>query len=122
MTKQEQFFYDNAGYSYDAKVETAEQGRERCAKSLAQAETYARDENWRYDWDQDRDACIGCDCGSGECACSTGEPHETLTCVLRDEHAHVLASLGGICEPTAKYQRVVEAELALEAMPRTVVA
>ena len=34
MTKQEQFFYDHAGWSYDPKTETPEQGRERCAKDL----------------------------------------------------------------------------------------
>lgn len=27
MNKQEQFFYDHAGYSYDPKTETPEQGR-----------------------------------------------------------------------------------------------
>src|SRR4051812_20711304 len=39
MNDREQFFYDHAGYGYDPKAETAEQGRERCARELAAAET-----------------------------------------------------------------------------------
>src|SRR5581483_11552500 len=36
------FFREHAGFSYDAKRETAEQGRERCARDLATAEAAYR--------------------------------------------------------------------------------
>lgn len=42
MTKDEQFFYDHAGFSYDPATETAEQGHQRTARNLAGAERWAR--------------------------------------------------------------------------------
>jgi len=125
MTKDEQFFYDNAGYSY-GKGETREQGRMRCARSLAEAEVYAWDHDWVFSWEYDDNGCSGCDCGSPDCPCASGAEHETLGCILfnREQRAHgnvippqiALASLWGICEPTTEYRRVVEAELASEAL------
>lgn len=98
------FYYDNAGYSYDPANETAEQGRERCARELARAEVYGTiHEGWEVEWADD-------------CACSTGVPHETLICVVRDTEGNMLASCGGICEPSREYRRVMEAELMLEAL------
>ena len=44
-------------------------------------------------------------------------PDEVLIAVLKDADGHVLESLGGIGDPSPSYQRLVEAELALEAMP-----
>ena len=38
LTVDQLFFYENAGYSYDPKTETPEQGRIRCARDLADAE------------------------------------------------------------------------------------
>ena len=116
MTQAEQFFYDNAGYSYDPKTETQENGRLRCAQAMAEAEAYVQKHGLEYVWEDDQDGCIGCDCGSEECSCCTGESHETLCCLLKDpETGNVLASCGGICGVTAEYRRVMEAELALEA-------
>lgn len=43
LTEQERFFFDHAGYSYDPKTETVEQGRERCARELAAAERRLND-------------------------------------------------------------------------------
>lgn len=116
MTKQEKFFYDHAGYSYDTKTETPEQGKRRCARAMAKAEDYAAAQDWGYSWEPDQDGCIGCECQSPECDCFTGASHETLVCLLRTVDGEVLASLGGICGATPSYSRVVEAELALEAM------
>jgi hypothetical protein len=114
MTQAEQFFYDNAGYSYDPATETAEQGRERRARELARAEAYGTiHEGWEVEWADDLCGCIGCDCGDDDCACSTGVPHETLICVVRDTEGNMLASCGGICEPSREYRRVMEAELML---------
>lgn len=127
LTKAEQFFYDHAGYSYDPATETEEQGRERCARNLAAAEAYADELDWTYSWEYDESGCSGCSCDSEDCPCSSGKEHETLVCTLwrtveaeerrngRDMD-NILASLGGICGATREYRRVVEAELASEAM------
>jgi hypothetical protein len=103
MTKQEQFFYDNAGSSYDPLHETEEQGRERGAKALARAAEQARELDWQYTWEPD-----------------VIEPFkdgvECEACVLYDANSEILASLHGIDGATPEYRRVVEAELALEAL------
>lgn len=114
----ELFFYQNAGYSYDPKTETAEQGRIRCAQSLARAEAEASERGWSFEWPWDESGCSGCDCGSNDCPCSSGSEHETLGCVLKDENGKTLESLWGICGATPTYSRVVEAELAAEALAR----
>lgn len=114
------FFLKHAGYSYDPVRETPIQGRRRCARALAQAEKHAREQDWQYAWIFDEDGCIGCDCGQADCACSTGAAHESLICVLRDDIGRIRATLGSVCNPTREYRRVVEAELALEVMPREV--
>lgn len=41
LTKQEQFFYDHGGISYNPDTETQDQGHERNARELAAAETWA---------------------------------------------------------------------------------
>src|SRR5215472_17111122 len=84
LTPAQLFFYDHAGYSY-GKDETPEQGRIRCARTMADGEEKAANLNWTLSWDYDSE-CIGCDCGSTECKCSTGEPHETLWCWIEDEN------------------------------------
>lgn len=108
-----EFFYAHAGYSV-AQGETKRQGRARSARRLAKAETKAKQMGYTFDWADDPDGCIGCDCGNDECACYTGEPHECLYCVMRDSDGAVVQSLGSICEPSREYRRVIEAELALE--------
>ena len=45
-------------------------------------------------------------------------PSEVLYAVLKDQDGEVLESLGGIGDPDRNYGRVVEAELALEALAR----
>jgi hypothetical protein len=115
LTKDEQFFYDNAGYSYDPKKETAEQGKVRCARSMASDERVARDMGVEFEWEYDAGGCSGCDCNSPDCACSTGKPHETLVAFAR-YNGEVVASCGGICGATSNYRRVMEAELAGEAL------
>ena len=109
------FFKKNAGYSYGPD-ETPEQGRIRCARALAKAERDAHDVwNIEFQWQEDIDGCIGCDCGSDDCDCASGASHETLFCIARSGNT-TLASLSGICSPTREYARVIEAELALEAI------
>lgn len=120
MTKQEQFFYDYAGYSFDPKTETAEQSHERCAKGLATAENYANANNWIAEWHDDWTLDHQQEFGDNY---KDGGPNTCEYCVLKDYSANelqapVLAALTCIDDATPQYRRVVEAELALEAMGR----
>lgn len=110
------FFFHNAGFAYDPKTETKLQGRWRCARELAAAEARANVEGITFRWAYDAEPCNGCDCGSDDCACATGAEHETLGCIAETEQHKHLASLWGICGATNAYRRVVEAELAAEAL------
>ena len=47
------FFHKHAGYSWDPKKETHEQGRRRCARELADAEQTAAARGWRVEWEHD---------------------------------------------------------------------
>lgn len=111
-TKSEQFFYDNASYCYDPKIETQEQGHERCAKLLAKAEQFALENDFSYEWAHDE---ITSEDHSDE------QPFYPLwLCIMHDSDGNHIDSLGGIdFGPDGKpwgnnYRRVVEAELALD--------
>jgi hypothetical protein len=113
------FFLKHGACSYNPSKETKRQGYARQARQLAKAERDARALGYIFAWEIDRDGCIGCTCGNKDCACSTNKPHETLQCEMwnlgDDSHEpHIVQSLGGICEPSHEYRRVVEAELASE--------
>lgn len=108
MEKAITFFEEHAGYSYNPVFETPEQGRHRCAEELATAERWALDAGVYFDWEPDPDGYL-----------SAGDaPGPWFSCCARNMFGHVVASLGGIDDPTYPYRRVVEAELALEAMNR----
>lgn len=109
MNRNEQFFYDHAGWSHDPKTETSEQGRERCARALAKAEDDGRNAGLSFEWSADHD----CE--------RTRRNAEMWQCACYDVHGRVVASLGGVdFGPEGlhgdPYRRVVEAELALEAI------
>jgi hypothetical protein len=115
-SRSEQFFFEHAGYCFDPKKETAEQGRARCAKQLADAERLASEYGWTFEWEDDWS--VGSHqryYGEGS-AYEDREPHTCESCVLRDENQKVLASLGCIDDANSEYRRVVEAELALEGL------
>lgn len=121
MTSNEQFFYDHAGFSYDPKTETEEQGKGRRAREMARAEQYGREHGWVFEWrdDQDADHSFVEGWTPEEQAEWREVEHEALFCVLKDTDGKVLESLGGIFDPTTEYGRVVEAELASEALDQT---
>lgn len=109
------FFFKHAGYSYDPKKETKLQGRWRCATALALAERKANNVGLRFEWSVDPD------CDSSEF--SEEKPAWALwQCLARGQDGKPCASLGGIDfgrrgEPWGQpYKRVVEAELAAEAL------
>jgi len=66
------FFSENGSYSWDPKTETQDQGRQRCARELAQAERYAAERGWRFEWENDPDEY---QLGDAE----TTPPNEVLT-------------------------------------------
>jgi hypothetical protein len=53
LTPDQLFFYEHAVYSYDPKTETAEAGRIRCAKDLAEAEVIGQRLDYQFEWDWD---------------------------------------------------------------------
>jgi hypothetical protein len=114
LTAREAFFFDNAGYSYHTATEKPEQGRARCARELARAEVYAGEQGWEFTWEDDWM------CGSHVREFGREsyehEPSTCESCVLRDAEGNVLASLGCIDDADSNYRRVIEAELASEAL------
>lgn len=116
LTDQQRFFYVHAGYSYGPD-ETPQQGRERCAKALAAAETWARDQRVAFTWEQDH---IDSSDFSDE---SPAWP--LWACCAYDAEGNLLGCIGGIDfgrngEPHRgqPYRAVIEAEIALDHMPK----
>jgi hypothetical protein len=103
MIERERFFYEHAGYSFDPKTETAEDGRARAARQLAAAETWAERVGVEYRWEDDW--------GIG----SHREP-ETCEAVVAYLSGRAVGSLGCIDDADANYRRLIEAEIASEAM------
>jgi hypothetical protein len=113
LTADQLFFYEHAGYSYDPKTQTAEQGRINCAKSLADAEATGKRLGYEFEWDWDADPDL-----SWMDEQERQQEHEVLCCRIVDpeNRRYSLASLCGITDPDSGYRRVVEAELAQEAI------
>ncbi len=104
------FFLEHAGWSWNPKTETEQQGRHRCAQALTDAEAWALDQGIRYEWQEEL------------CPDRSGVEHNgALWLCLAWLGGKVVGSLGGIDlgpegEPwNVPYGRVVEAELALVA-------
>ncbi len=112
MNKATRFFYEHAGYNFNPATETVEQGKLRCAKSLANAERYAQSQGFTFTWEDDWmvDHAKEYDCYED------GGPETCEACICRDSDGNVLASLCCIDDATSEYRRVIEAELASEGM------
>lgn len=121
------FFAQHAGFSYDPKTETPAQGKARGARRLAAAEAWAKAEGLEVVWEPEQANPVDV---FGEPDPVNGpfyDPDAEFFCAVlcrpcsdhgtSCRHAEVLASLGMIADPSLEYRRVVEAELALEAMP-----
>lgn len=110
----EQFFYRCAGYSYDPKTQTPEEGRKECAAKLAHAERRGSDAGLSFEWAED-------DIDSSSFR-NDRDPYPLWLCVCRRMDGTAAASLGGVdfgryCNPYGdSYRRVVEAELAMESL------
>jgi hypothetical protein len=115
-TSDTRFFYDHAVWGYNSATETAAEGRLRGAHALASAERTARKLGWFCEWVDDPNAD-----NSWMDAEERVQPHEAYGCILYRICAacgqrEQLASLWGIYDTDANYRRVVEAELAQEAI------
>jgi hypothetical protein len=104
------FFFKHAGYSCGSG-QTPRQGRMEGAMKLAQAEHEAEERGWTVEWNYDNEPY---DMDDAE----TEMPSEVLVAILKDASGNVIGSLSGIGDPDNNYRRVVEAELALEALAR----
>jgi hypothetical protein len=107
LSKSEKFFYDHGGYNWESGRETEEQGRIRCAKQSARAERKALDEGLRFVWDS---------CPDSDHSYLEQEPDTCEMCACIDQEGNVLASLGCIDDAEESYRRVIESELAIEAL------
>lgn len=111
LSRADKFFYDNAGYSYPsgANANVKKQHRTRNAVKLARAEEWARENDYSFRWQEDRDA--------------TAEAEYTQwQCDIFDADGDPVTGIGGVDfgeegEPWGDpYRRVIEAELALDVM------
>lgn len=102
------FFRQHAGYVVGENA--------KGAFALAKAEQWAEDNEMDYTWEYDTWA----DLGDHEYWCAqerAGQEHDHEVEICRAEYNdEVVASLSGIIDADRNYRRVVEAELALEAM------
>jgi len=106
------FFEQHAGYARQPD-ESDDQARARCATDLVNAEQWVRSSGVTFDWSDDwhvtdHQSEYDCYADGGPTTC------ETCTCYGAD--GTILASLSCIDDATPEYRRVVEAELASEAM------
>lgn len=135
-----QFFLKHAGYSWNEKTETRMQGRVKGARALARAEREARDGGFTYRWSIDPDSLSsdwaehntedppiradGSRADGGSCGCSKCDPWQVWQCAMYNSDGHIVNSLHSIDfgrdgEPWGDpCKRVVEAELALEALSK----
>lgn len=109
------FFHDHAGWSYNPATETPEEGRQRCAERLAAAEAWAKAAGVSFGWEDDWDVGSHVE----EYDAYDQEPSTCEICTVQMQ-GDVVAALGCIDDADANYRRVVEAELAYEAMPAPV--
>ena len=116
MNQAERFFYNHAGFSYDPKTETSEQGKVRCAKELAETERVAKNLSWYCEWTNDWGVGSHKEYFGADSAYADREPETCESCRLLDESGEYLQSLGCIDDADANYRRVIEAELASEAL------
>lgn len=121
MTVSERFFWKHAGFNWDAKHETKAEGRRRCAIALADAHATAARLGWEFEWFNDEFLNHQKEFGytPQTCECCTLVDNTEPSCYDghgRPTGGRVLASLGCIDDADANYRRVIEAELALEAL------
>jgi hypothetical protein len=117
-----QFFLKHAGYSYDPATQSPMQGRIQNARRLAAAERKARDHGYSFKWTIDLDCTSAHWIADGKDGGRGCNPWQLWQCDFLNRQGYPLSNLGAIDfgrdgEPWGNpYRRVVEAELALEAL------
>ena len=132
MTKREQFFYDNAGFSYNPETETQEDGRIRCAQEMAKVEDEAQALGMYLDVSKESDCYAWHASGDFDIVTSKSiledgddtELYPSFLVELRTHEGETVGSVGGVTfdngtqdSPTQErrtYERVLFAELASE--------
>lgn len=112
LTEREQFFYDVAGFSYDPKTETEDEGRRRCARDLAAAEERLQNGNYIVSVEPDPEPWDG------------DFPYDGPLWIVTvwgamSGRPNTLGAVGSVACPSVDdpYIRVVAAELAAEHIP-----
>lgn len=115
LTKREKFFYDHAGYSYEAGSSKSKKkmAREINAIELAAAERWAEENGYKFEWEDDPVAYDHLGDVSPE------DVSEVLVVLMKDPSGEVVQSLGGVLMGHNSInnrivREVIEAELALE--------
>lgn len=109
------FFFAHAGYSWNPKTQTEEQGKRECAERLARAEEWASANGYSFDWRPDH--------VTSKKFSNEQPPWMLWQAAIFDPDGTIVGGLGGVDfgrdgQPWGdNYRRVVEAELALEVMP-----
>ncbi len=112
LTDSEKFFYENANYSFDRKIETQEQGRIRSARELAHAEQLLNAGPYFVDFTPDSEPWDGDVEWDGPVWIAT------LYSVMDSAEPKPMDSLSGIgASVDDPYLRVVAAELASQNLP-----
>lgn len=116
MDDRERFFFEHAGYGYNPAHETAEEGRERCARELAAAEREMIRRGWSIRVEDDPDVMED-DAGTVEEVAAGNWLN--LVVDLLDEDGDLLQCLGGVTVLTeegynAPYVTVCGVEMADE--------
>lgn len=109
------FFYEHAGYSV-SPGETQEQGKRRTAERLARAELHATAQGWSFVWSDDWEVGSHTEYYGPGSAYEDREPDTCENCDLFDADGDMIASLCCIDDADNNYRRVIEAELADEAL------
>ena len=106
LTRDERFFFDNAGYAYTPGKQTPEQGRTEGAVNLAAAEA-------AY-WDANAYASVEFKCAPDYDRRDGDDEGPMFSMWIEDGDGHILNALHGIDDDSTSHRRVVLAELALE--------
>ncbi len=108
------FFMTHAGFSYAPGAETPAQGRYRCARRLAAAESRASRAGYSFDWTPSDEWSSSFN--------SDAPAWQLWDCIMRDPAGEMITALcavdfGADGGPQGQpYRRVVEAEIACEVL------
>jgi hypothetical protein len=98
------FFFKWGAWGHNPALETPLQGRWKCARSLAAAEQWGKENHLSFEW--------GDDFRDGD---EPDDVERVEYCTVFDREGNHLTSLGAIWDASPEYRRVIQAEMATEA-------